>query len=97
MTIEFSSIPEFGDDPERLLAARHALEIVERVAPALPVIVPGRTGAVRGEDAFKAIGKPAGAGDKTLQFRSRMGFATDRDHGGIGKFSCFLCVLRALW
>src|SRR5271157_1365770 len=41
---------QFGDDPERLLAAGDALEIVEGVAPPLPMIVPGRTGAVRAED-----------------------------------------------
>src|SRR5271166_6733521 len=44
------SVPQLGDDPERLLPARHALEIVEGVAPALPMIVPGRPGAMRAED-----------------------------------------------
>src|SRR5207248_1841504 len=42
-------IAQFGDDPERPLAAGDALEIVEGIAPPLPVIVPGRTGAVRAE------------------------------------------------
>src|SRR5216684_7877240 len=47
---EVSLVAQFGDDPERLLAAGDALEIVEGVAPPLPMIVPGRTGAVRAED-----------------------------------------------
>src|SRR5260370_12303932 len=47
---EVRLVAQFGDDPERLLAAGDALEIVEGVAPALPVIVPGRPGAVRAED-----------------------------------------------
>src|ERR1700730_10875354 len=47
---EVSLVAQFGDDPERLLAAGDALEIVEGVAPALPMIVPGRPGAVRAED-----------------------------------------------
>src|ERR1700680_3972358 len=44
------SVAQFRNDPKRRLAARHALEIVEGVAPALPMIVPGRPGAVRAED-----------------------------------------------
>src|SRR5260370_40025627 len=47
---EVSLVAQFGDDPERLLATGDALEIVEGVAPALPMIVPGRPGAVRAED-----------------------------------------------
>src|SRR6267378_6167785 len=47
---EVRLVAQFGDDPERLLAAGDALEIVEGVAPALPMIVPGRPGAVRAED-----------------------------------------------
>src|SRR5205814_3689227 len=46
----FSFLPQLGDDPERLLAARHALAIVEGVTPALWVIVPGRAGRMRAED-----------------------------------------------
>src|ERR1700739_423839 len=45
-----ASVAQFRDDPERLLAACDALKIVKGVAPALPVIVPGRTGAVGAED-----------------------------------------------
>src|SRR5262249_7673282 len=37
------SVAQFGDDPERLLPARDAFEIVKGVTPALPMIVPGRT------------------------------------------------------
>src|SRR5205085_11595747 len=43
-------LSQLGDDPERLLPAGDALAIVEGVAPALPVIVPGRAGGVRAED-----------------------------------------------
>src|SRR5947199_748514 len=44
------SLPQFRDDPERLRAARDALAIVERVAPALRMVVPGRAGRMRAED-----------------------------------------------
>src|SRR5216683_5944145 len=47
---EVRLVAQFGDDPERLLAAGDALEIVEGVAPALPMIVPSRPGAVRAEN-----------------------------------------------
>src|SRR5215471_11641088 len=47
---ESRSVAQFGDDPERLLAARHALEIIEGIAPALPMIVPSRPGTVRAEN-----------------------------------------------
>src|ERR1700704_5783107 len=43
-------LPQFGDDPERLGAARHALAIVEGVAPALRMVVPSRAGRMRAED-----------------------------------------------
>src|SRR5262249_25462521 len=47
---EVGLIAQFGDDPEWVLAAGDALEIVEGIAPALPVIVPGRPGGVWTED-----------------------------------------------
>src|SRR5579864_8300961 len=43
-------VAQLGHDPERALAAGDALAIVERVAPALRVVVPGRAGGVRAED-----------------------------------------------
>src|SRR5436309_15693610 len=48
--VKRSFLPQLGHDPERLLAAGDALAIVEGVAPALPVVVPGRAGGVRAED-----------------------------------------------
>src|SRR3954454_10608093 len=44
-----SLLPQFRHDPEWLLAAGDALAIVEGVAPALRVGIPGRAGRVRAE------------------------------------------------
>src|SRR3546814_16572969 len=43
-----NALSEFRDHPQRRLAARDALDLVEGVAPAGTVAVPGRAGAMRG-------------------------------------------------
>src|ERR1700683_5381740 len=48
--LELHRVAQLGDDPERALDAGDAIAIVEGVAPALRVVVPGRTGGVRAED-----------------------------------------------
>src|SRR5690349_20747207 len=46
----WNDLAQLRDDPERLLPAGDALAIVEGVAPALPVVVPGWARGVRAED-----------------------------------------------
>src|SRR3989442_9071375 len=39
-------LPQLGDDPERLVAARHPLDVVEGVPESLGPVLPGRPGRV---------------------------------------------------
>ena len=44
------SVLQFGDDPERLFAADHALTVIERIAKPGILVVPGWAGEMRGQD-----------------------------------------------